>query len=158
MLSVMFDPESPFKNDMTEDGVVKLDQDPEAFSWILGWLRRGSLSGAPSSHTRRLICEAADYFGLDGLVEQLRNLPDDKVELKVWALRPANWGGYQNGNWDAAQKKMDEVNQLLKDGWHFHELKRARDIASFFGLPSAVSSPAGGDTLKYRLLERQSTA
>ena len=148
MLGVMFDPDSPFKTSLTEDGAVKIDQDPEAFSWILGWLRRGSLSGVPSRRMFPRISEAADYLGLDGLVAELQKLhPAEAVEKKLWVTRPLEWHTGYNSDWKEVEDATHEANKLIKEGWSHADLTDADSYVKFFRLPHATSVP-------YRLLER----
>ena len=157
MLSVMFDPESPFKTSLTEDGAVKLDQDPEAFSWILGWLRRGSLSGLPSRRMFARISEAADYLGLDALVEELRKVqPPEVVEKKLWASRPVCWTSWWDAEWKAVESAIHEANRLIKEGWSHADLTDVDSHVKFFNLPYAMEGrvPGGGAKVEYRLLER----
>tara|TARA_B110001452_G_scaffold89903_1_gene73822 strand:+ start:108 stop:722 length:615 start_codon:yes stop_codon:yes gene_type:complete len=160
MLSVMFDPDSPFKTSLTEDGAVNIDQDPEAFSWILGWLRRGSLSGVPSPRMLPRISEAADYLGLDGLVEELRKAqPIEVVERKLWATKPSNWESAYNDIWNnRVVHAVNEANKLTKEGWSSADLTDDVDsYVKFFSLPYKIKGPhdyhASGK-VEYRLLQR----
>ena len=159
MLSVMFDPDSPFKTSLTDDGAVKIDQDPEAFSWILGWLRRGELSGVPSRRLFPRISEAADYLGLDGLVEELCKVqPREEVEKKLWAKRPDSWKHYTTDSiWVKVEKEIAEANKLTKEGWSHADLTDVESYVKFFGLPHASEGPCrtyAPDKVIYRLIER----
>lgn len=153
MLSAMFDPESPFgrAGDQDEAGAIIIDdRDPEAFSWILGWLRRGQLSGTPSSRLRETICTDAEFYGLDALVSEIRRLPDRQTELKVWALRPAAWNGLAyNSHWNQVEAAMAKVNELFREGWRMTDRKfRIEDL----------KLPYAGAPVAYQLVERQAPA
>ena len=162
MLSVMFDPDSPFKTSLTEDGAVKIDQDPEAFSWILGWLRRGELSGVPSRRLFPRISEAADYLGLDGLVKELCKVqPREEVEKKLWAKKPDSWQTRSSqlaiNAWATVEKEIAEANKLTKEGWSHADLTDVDSYVKFFSLPHASKGPCSTyapDKVIYRLIER----
>lgn len=70
------------------DGAFFIDRDPQAFRWILNYLRGSSV--LPPKHSTELLRlqEEAQYFAVDGLVQHIRHLicpsfsKDDHVRVR----------------------------------------------------------------------------
>jgi hypothetical protein len=153
MLAAMFDPDSPFGAPAADEhGVVALNsQDGEAFSYILGWLRRGTLSGAPKPTVLQALLTDADYFGLDALVAEAEaTRPETKeTELLVYGPMAArkNVSGYGDTLID---KAVRELNEKFREGWRFKSKLNDDELP----LPYNKCFNTGSTTAKYYLMER----
>ena len=155
MLAAMFDPESAFgEPEANEQGIV-LNRDPDAFSFILGWLRRGSLAGRPRSDVLQSLIVDADYFGLDALVEEAKKMQNEEEELELMVVAPDGkrkcLSGTENNEVDRAVK---ELNEQFKAGWRF----KSKICDSELPLPyNHVSQRMinGGASASYYTMERR---
>lgn len=70
------------------DGALFIDRDPQAFRWILNYLRGSSVLPPKHSTELALLQEEAQYFAVDGLVQHIRHLlcpsfaRDDHVRVR----------------------------------------------------------------------------
>ena len=74
LLGKMFEDESPYGVlPVDEDGNIFLDRDPEAFRWVLNFLRNRGVAAKPPETDSMLarVRDEADYFGLTDMVRAL---------------------------------------------------------------------------------------
>ena len=74
LLGKMFEDESPYGAlPVDEDGNIFLDRDPEAFRWVLNFLRNRGVAAKPPETDSMLarVRDEADYFGLTDMVRAL---------------------------------------------------------------------------------------
>ena len=120
MLAAMFDPESAFGEPEADEQGIVLNRDPDAFSFILGWLRRGSLAGQPRSDVLQALIVDADYFGLDALVEEAKQMQNEKEEPELMVVAPRAKRRHMSGMQDKqVDEAVGELNKQLKAGWRF---------------------------------------
>ena len=155
MLAAMFDPENGFGAPEADDQGIVLNRDPDAFSFILGWLRRGSLAGRPRSDVLQALIVDADYFGLDALVEEAKKMQNEEEELELMVVAPDGkrkcLSGTENNEVDRAVK---ELNEQFKAGWRF----KSKICDSELPLPyNHVSQRMinGGASASYYTMERR---
>ena len=152
MLAAMFDPESAFGEPEADEQGIVLNRDPDAFSFILGWLRRGSLAGQPRSDVLQSLIVDADYFGLDALVEEAKKMQNEKEEPELMVVAPMakrmRISGSQNNEVDKAVK---ELNEQLKAGWRFRSVLGDSELP----LPYNVKPAAYVDSVAYYTMERR---
>jgi hypothetical protein len=82
LLGKMFEPDSPFGEPRKDDtGAIWLDQDPEAFRWILSYLRHGKSGVVPKDPSQRKTLKLdADFYGLMDVVRLIEMEEDCDVE------------------------------------------------------------------------------
>ena len=84
MIAAMFDPESKRPPAMKDDkGNFFIDSEPEPFKLILRFLRMGRLSENIAGCSLEELEWAADYFGLDKLLEIIRERKKAEEEMKA---------------------------------------------------------------------------
>ena len=151
MLAAMFDPESAFGAPEADEQGTVLNRDPDAFSFILGWLRRGSLAGRPRSDVLQSLIVDADYFGLDALVEEAQKMQNEKEEPELMIVAPMTKRNHMRDSQNnEVDKEVKELNERLKAGWRF----KSKMGDSELPLPYNVS-PENWVSVSYYTMERR---
>jgi hypothetical protein len=129
MLAAMFDADTAFAAPSTnEEGATIINRDADAFGFILGWLRRGSLAGRPRPEVLRALVEDADYFGLDTLVEHAEKLQKEEVEELMVIAPKATRENTMRCYDDAVDAAVADLNKKYKEGWRFKDELRDKEL------------------------------
>jgi len=152
MLAAMFDSDSAFGSPEVDEQGIVINRDPDAFSFILGWLRRGSLAGRPQANVLQALIVDADYFGLDALVEEAKKMQKKREEPELMVVAPTGKRlKLAPSDNDQVDKAVKELNEQFKAGWRF-TTKMADDE-----LPLPFNQKPGpyNISVKYYKMERQ---